>query len=76
MADPKQAGDRRTMVMPLPTNRYEKFRRDLESESPRAAYWLERMVFGIMAQVDGMTEDTAPELACKIVLQEPQSAAV
>jgi hypothetical protein len=25
------------------------------------------MVFGIMAQMDGMNEDTALELACKIV---------
>jgi len=29
------------------------------------------MVYGMMAQVDDMTEDTALELACKIVLQDP-----
>jgi hypothetical protein len=55
---------------PLPRNPYEIFRQDLFEESPRAAYWLESMVFGMMAQMDGMTEDTALELACKIVLQD------
>jgi hypothetical protein len=53
----------------LPTNAYQEFRYKLFDESPRAAYWLESMVFGMMAQVDDMTEDTALELACKIVLQ-------
>jgi hypothetical protein len=52
---------------PPATNQYQEFRYSLEQESPRAAYWLEAMVFGIMAQLDGMTEDTALELACKIV---------
>ena len=55
------------IARPLATNPYEKFRYDLERESPRAAYWLEAMVFSIMAQVDDMTEDRALELACKIV---------
>jgi hypothetical protein len=62
------------ILRPLPTNPYEQFRRDLEAESPRAAYWLESMVFGILAQMDGMTEDTALELACKIVLAKPNGA--
>ena len=55
---------------PLPRTPYEIFRQALFEESPRAAYWLESMVFGMMAQVDDMTEDTALELACKIVLQD------
>jgi hypothetical protein len=54
-------------IRPIPTNHYEQFRYKLFEESPRAAYWLESMVFGMMAQMDGMTEDTALELACKIV---------
>jgi hypothetical protein len=56
-----------TALRPLPRNPYEIFRRDLEKESPRAAYWLESMIYGMMAQMDGMTEETALELACKIV---------
>ena len=55
------------LLRPQPTNVYEKFRLDLERESPRAAYWLEAMIFSLMAQVDDMTEDRALELACKIV---------
>ena len=58
---------------PLATNPYRAFRQDLESESTRSAYWLESMLFGLMAQVDDMTEDTALELACKIVLQDANS---
>lgn len=46
---------------------YEQFRYNLETENPRAAYWLESMVYGMMAQIDGMTEDGALELACNIV---------
>jgi hypothetical protein len=57
-------------LRPIPTNPYQKFRHDLELESPRAAYWLESMVYGMMTQLDGMTEDTALELAYKIVLQD------
>jgi hypothetical protein len=56
-----------TLAKPLPINEYQQFRYQLFEESPRAAYWLESMVFGIMAQMDGMSEDTALELACKIV---------
>ena len=52
---------------PIPNNPYEEFRRALEQESPHAAYWLESMIFGILAQMDGMTEAGALELACKIV---------
>ena len=64
-------------LKPLPTNAYEQFRYSLFEESPRAAYWLESMVFVIMAQLDGMKEDTALELACKIVLRDanPNGAA-
>jgi hypothetical protein len=60
-----------TALRPIPRNPYEIFRYNLEKESPRAAYWLESMIFGIMAQVDGMTEDVALELACKILLANP-----
>src|SRR5687768_9689453 len=68
---PKQGRQSMTKVLrPLPTTPYQQFRYDLESESPRAAYWLESMVFGLMAQVDDMTEDTALELACKIILRD------
>jgi hypothetical protein len=61
---------------PLPVNAYEQFRLELFEESPRAAYWLESMVYGLMAQCDGMTEPAALELVCKIVLQRatPQKA--
>jgi hypothetical protein len=58
-------------LRPIPRNPYEVFRYSLEKESPRAAYWLESMVFGMMAQIDGITEDTALELACKILLANP-----
>ena len=64
------------VLRPLPTTPYEQFRYNLELESPRAAYWLESMVFGLMAQVDGITEDTALELACKIVLQDTKPEGV
>ena len=57
------------LLKPLPLTPYDVFRRDLESECPRAAYWLESMIFGIMAQMDDMTEERALELACKIVLK-------
>jgi hypothetical protein len=60
----------KTPAKPLPTNQYQQFRYKLFEESPRAAYWLESMIFGMMAQVDGVDEDTALELACKIVLQD------
>ena len=56
------------VLRPIATTPYQQFRYDLEKESPRAAYWLESMVYGMMAQMDGMTEDTALELAVKIVL--------
>ena len=52
---------------PLARNEYEEFRYSLEKESPRAAYWLESMIFALLAQIDGMTEDAALELACNIV---------
>jgi hypothetical protein len=61
-------------VTPLPANPYEQFRYRLFDECPRAAYWLEAMVFGIMAQMDGMTEDAALELACKIVANPARAA--
>lgn len=54
-------------VKPLPVTAYECFRDDLEQESPRAAFWLYAMQYGIMAQT-GMDEPAALELACKIVL--------
>jgi hypothetical protein len=63
-----------TAARPLPTNPYEQFRHKLFEESPRAAYWLESMIFGMMAQMDDMTEDRALELACKIVLAKPNGA--
>ena len=59
---------------PIPTNHYQQFRYSLEMECPRAAYWLESMVFGLMAQVDDMTEDKALELACKILAHPAQIA--
>lgn len=62
------------VLKPVPTNPYQEFRYKLFEESPRAAYWLESMVFGMMAQVDDMTEDTALELACKIILTKPNGA--
>jgi hypothetical protein len=68
-----------TVAKPLPVNEYQQFRYQLFEESPRAAYWLESMVFGIMAQMDDITEDTALELACKIVAHDrppPQVIAV
>jgi hypothetical protein len=64
-----------TVLKPLPVNEYEQFRYKLFEESPRAAYWLESMVYGLMAQCDGMTEPAALELACKIVLQDRPAAA-
>jgi len=56
-----------SMLRPLATNPYQQFRYNLEKECPRAGYWLESMIFGLMAQVDEMTEEAALELACKIV---------
>jgi len=61
-------------VKPLPATPYQQFRYNLEQESPRAAYWLESMVFGIMAQVDDVTEETALELACKIIAHRAELA--
>jgi hypothetical protein len=59
---------------PLPTTAYERFRDNLEQESPRAAFWLYAMQYGIMAQT-GLDEPAALELACKIVAgpQQPPS---
>ena len=56
-----------TALKPIATTPYQQFRQNLYAESPRGAYWLESMVYGLMAQVDGMTEEVALELACKIV---------
>jgi hypothetical protein len=64
------------ILRPLATTPYEQFRHSLEKESPRAAYWLESMIYGLLAQVDDMTEDRALELACKIVLHTPTREAV
>jgi hypothetical protein len=59
---------------PIPTNQYEEFRYRLFDESPRAAYWFESMVFGIMAQT-GVDETAALELVCRILIHPAQIAA-
>jgi spore coat protein U-like protein len=65
---------RQQQPRPQPANQYQEFRYQLYSESPRAAYWLESMVYGLMAQT-GVAEDTALELVCKIVAHPAKAAA-
>jgi hypothetical protein len=67
---------RQQQPQPQPANQYQEFRSHLYSESPRAGYWLESMVYGLMAQVDGMTEDAALELVCGILVHPAKPAPV
>lgn len=50
---------------------FEQFAENLYRESPRGAYALESMKFGIMART-GLNERDALELACRIVLADPK----
>jgi hypothetical protein len=56
-------------------NRFEEYRERLWVESPKASCWLQSMVFGLMAQIDGLNENDALELVCKIIAYQSKETA-
>lgn len=46
---------------------FEEYRARLFVESPKAAYLLESMIYGLMAQIDGLNEKDALEIVCRII---------
>jgi hypothetical protein len=58
-----------------PFSSYRIFREKLINESPKAAIWLQYMVYGIMTQREDLTEDDALEIVCKILLRPERTVA-